>query len=86
MRGNGLTRLDREMFAGLRFADTIDVSDNQISIVEKDVFKELYLATVNMSHNHIETIPADTFIQCDNLTLGTVQTIHHHYWSPRHHV
>ena len=42
MRGNGLTRLDREMFAGLRFADTIDVSDNHISIVEKDVFKELF--------------------------------------------
>ena len=40
-----------------------------------EVFKELYLATVNMSHNQIEFIPAGTFIQCDNLTLG--KTLEH---------
>ena len=71
LRGNLLTKLDFEMFAGLRFADTIDVSRNQIGEVQKNVFKELYLATINMSYNHIERIPAGTFIQCDNLTLGT---------------
>ena len=63
------------MFAGMRFADTIDVSHNMIAEVEKNVFKELYLATINMSYNQIERLPADTFIQCDNLTLGTVQII-----------
>ena len=63
------------MFGGLRFADTIDVSHNQIVEVEKNVFKELYLATINMSYNQIERIPAETFIQCDNLTLGTVQLL-----------
>ena len=70
LRGNQITRLDREMFSGLRFADSIDVSDNLITQVDGEVFKELYLATVNMSHNQIEFIPAGTFIQCDNLTLG----------------
>ena len=76
LRGNQLTKLDYQMFGGLRFADTIDVSHNQIVEVEKNVFKELYLATINMSYNQIERIPAATFIQCDNLTLGTVQLLH----------
>ena len=72
LRNNLLTELDREMFAGMRFADTIDVSGNMISEVEGEVFKELYLASVNMSYNQIERIPAATFIQCDNITLGAV--------------
>ena len=72
LRNNLLTKLDREMFAGMRFADTIDVSGNMIGQVEGEVFKELYLATVNMSYNQIERIPAATFIQCDNITLGAV--------------
>ena len=76
LRGNQLTKLDYQMFDGMRFADTIDVSHNQIVEVEKNVFKELYLATINMSYNQIERIPAGTFIQCDNLTLGTVQLLH----------
>ena len=60
------------MFDGLRFADSIDVSSNQITTVEKNAFKELYLASINMSYNQIERIPAATFIQCDNITLGAV--------------
>ena len=58
------------MFDGMRFADTIDVSHNRITEVEKNVFKELYLVSINMSYNQIERIPADCFIQCDNITLG----------------
>ena len=72
LRNNQLTKLDREMFAGLRFADTIDVSGNMIGVVETEVFKELYLVSINMSYNQIERIPAATFIQCDNITLGAV--------------
>ena len=72
LRNNQLTKLDREMFAGLRFADTIDVSGNMIGVVETEVFKELYLVSINMSYNQIERIPAATFIQFDNITLGAV--------------
>ena len=80
LRGNLLTKVEYQMFDGLRFADSIDVSNNQITTVEKNAFKELYLASINMSYNQIERIPAGVFIQCDNLTLdishNAIQDIH----------
>ena len=37
------------MFADLRFIDTIDVAENQITEISKDAFKSIYLTKVSWS-------------------------------------
>ena len=44
---NNLTKIEREMFADLRFIDTIDVAENQITEISKDAFKSIYLTKVS---------------------------------------
>ena len=43
---NNLTKIEREMFADLRFIDTIDVAENRIAEISKDAFKNIYLTKV----------------------------------------
>ena len=43
---NNLTKIEREMFADLRFVDTIDVAENQIREIAVDAFKLIYLTKV----------------------------------------
>ena len=43
---NNLTKIEREMFADLRFVDTIDVAENQIKEIAVDAFKLIYLTKV----------------------------------------
>ena len=44
---NKLTKIEREMFADLRFVDTIDVAENQIIDIKEDAFKSIYLTKVS---------------------------------------
>ena len=46
MARNNLTKIEREMFADLRFIDTIDVAENQIREISPDAFKSIYLTKV----------------------------------------
>ena len=41
-----MTKIEREMFADLRFIDTIDVAENQIKQILPDAFKTIYLTKV----------------------------------------
>ena len=45
---NNLTKIEREMFADLRFVDTIDVAENQIKEIAVDAFKLIYLTKVRL--------------------------------------
>ena len=44
---NNLTKIEFEMFADLRFIDTIDVAENQIKDIAKEAFKSIYLTKVS---------------------------------------
>jgi Leucine-rich repeat (LRR) protein len=47
----------------------IDVSENQVTEVQKLAFKDLYLVRINISHNAIERIESGAFENCANMTL-----------------
>lgn len=47
----------------------IDVSENQVTEVQKLAFKDLYLVRINISHNAIERIESGAFENCANVTL-----------------
>jgi len=47
----------------------VDVSDNLVTEIQKLSFKDLYLVTINVSHNAIEKIEAGAFENCANITL-----------------
>jgi Leucine-rich repeat (LRR) protein len=47
----------------------IDVSENQVTEVQKLAFKDLYLVRINLSHNAIENIEPGAFENCANVTL-----------------
>ena len=57
------------MFADLRFIDTIDLAENQISEVQREAFKNIYLTRINMSHNYIEEMAENAFRNCENMTV-----------------
>ncbi|XP_059473755.1 chondroadherin-like protein [Neocloeon triangulifer] len=66
---NKLTKVDFQMFAGLRYAERLDVAENQITEIQKRAFVELYLVTVNVSHNQVSSIEAGAFENCANMTV-----------------
>lgn len=80
LRGNKIAKIGYQMFHDLRYADTIDVSHNQIKDVEKNSFTEMYLATINMSYNQIEKLPSEMFLHCTNVSMdlshNNLQEIH----------
>jgi len=51
------------------FLQLIDVSENQVTEVQKLAFKDLYLVRINLSHNAIERIESGAFENCANVTL-----------------
>ena len=57
------------MFADLRFIDTIDVAENQITEIQREAFKNLYLTKVNVSHNLIQAIGEGVFRNAENMTM-----------------
>lgn len=44
------------------------MAENSITIVEKNSFKDIYQATINISHNMIEKIEPKAFENCVNIT------------------
>ena len=66
---NQLTKVEFQMFADLRFIDTIDLAENQISEVQREAFKNIYLTRINMSHNYIEEMAENAFRNCENMTV-----------------
>jgi Leucine-rich repeat (LRR) protein len=47
----------------------IDVSENEVTEVQRLAFKDLYLVGINMSHNAIERIESGAFENCANVTF-----------------
>lgn len=45
------------------------MSENNITILEKSAFKDLYLSTILLRKNNISNIEAGSFINCANITL-----------------
>lgn len=45
------------------------MAENQIKFIESQAFTDLYLATVNISHNQLSKIEAGAFQNCQNLTI-----------------
>ena len=69
MARNQLTKVEFQMFSDLRFIDTIDLAENQISEVQREAFKNIYLTRINMSHNFIEEMADNAFRNCENMTV-----------------
>ncbi|XP_076160334.1 insulin like growth factor binding protein acid labile subunit convoluted [Ptiloglossa arizonensis] len=66
---NFIKKIDFQMFNQLQFAELLDVSENFVTVVEKLSFKDLYLATVNLSRNEISKIEPGAFENCVNMTV-----------------
>ncbi|XP_046617159.1 chaoptin [Neodiprion virginianus] len=66
---NSIKKIDFQMFNQLQYAEVLDVSENEVTLIEKQSFKDLYLARVNLSHNQISSIEAEAFVNCANITL-----------------
>lgn len=47
----------------------LDLAENQITEIQKQSFKDLYQAIINISHNAIELLENDAFENCANITL-----------------
>lgn len=47
----------------------IDVSENNITEIQKLAFKDLYLTNINMSRNAIKKIEPGAFVNCANMTV-----------------
>ena len=47
---------------------TINLAENNITIIEKLSFKDLYLVNINLSRNSIEKIEVGAFENCNNIT------------------
>ncbi|KAJ4443851.1 hypothetical protein ANN_05638 [Periplaneta americana] len=59
----------RGVSARVLMLQLIDVSENQVTEVQKLSFKDLYLVRINLSHNAIERIESGAFENCANITL-----------------
>ncbi|XP_014218318.1 toll-like receptor Tollo [Copidosoma floridanum] len=66
---NMIKKVDYQMFYQLQYAEHIDVSENQVTIVEKEAFKGLFSAVVNLSHNVITKIESSAFENCANIVI-----------------
>ncbi|XP_014224866.1 protein artichoke [Trichogramma pretiosum] len=64
---NMIKKVDYNMFYQLNYAEIIDVSENQVTVVEKLAFKDLFSASVNLSHNAISNIESGAFENCVNI-------------------
>lgn len=45
------------------------MAENNITEIQKQSFKDLYLAVINISHNAISNIESEAFENCANITL-----------------
>lgn len=57
------------MFAQLNYIEIIDLAENNITEVQKQAFKDMYLTHINMSHNAIEKFENNAFENCVNMTM-----------------
>lgn len=53
----------------MTFFQIIDVSQNNITEIQKQAFKDLFLTKINISHNRVEKIANFAFENCANITL-----------------
>ncbi|XP_063228922.1 chaoptin [Bacillus rossius redtenbacheri] len=66
---NRLRTIDYQMFHQLNFVEVIDVSGNEVTEVQKLAFKDLFLVSINISHNLISKIEPGAFENCANITV-----------------
>ncbi|XP_045529109.1 chaoptin isoform X1 [Pieris brassicae] len=66
---NLITKVDFQMFQQVKYAEIINLAENKIKLIEKQAFTDLYLATVNISHNELTSIEPGAFQNCNNMTL-----------------
>lgn len=51
------------------YLQIIDVSANNVTEIQKQAFKDIYLANINLSRNAISKIEVGAFENCANITL-----------------
>lgn len=56
------------MFSQLNYMESINLAENNITEVQKQAFKEIYLTHINMSHNSISKLENGAFENCVNMT------------------
>ena len=56
---NNLTKVDFQMFSDLRFIDTIDLAENQITEIQREAFKNMYLTKVRSRETIRNSITCD---------------------------
>ncbi|XP_043243590.1 insulin-like growth factor-binding protein complex acid labile subunit [Amphibalanus amphitrite] len=66
---NHIKKIDYQMFWELEYLEILNAQENEITEIEKNTFKDLYLTTVNISHNQLSQIADDAFINCNNMTF-----------------
>ncbi|CAK1548835.1 unnamed protein product [Leptosia nina] len=66
---NLITKVDYQMFQQVKYAEIVNLAENKIKLIEKQAFTDLYLATVNISHNELSSIEPGAFQNCNNMTL-----------------
>lgn len=47
----------------------LDLAENNITKIEKNSFKDIYQAVINVSHNALELIETGAFENCVNITV-----------------
>lgn len=58
-----------EIIINCNFLQILDLAENNITIIEKNSFKDIYQASINISHNNLETIQPKAFENCVNITV-----------------
>ncbi|KAI8126994.1 hypothetical protein FF38_08671 [Lucilia cuprina] len=65
---NALKKIEFQMFSQLNYIEILDLAENNITLIEKNSFKDIYQALINISHNGLETIQPKAFENCVNIT------------------
>ncbi|KAL9918993.1 insulin like growth factor binding protein acid labile subunit convoluted isoform 1-T3 [Glossina fuscipes fuscipes] len=66
---NALKKVEFQMFTQLNYIEILDLAENNITTIEKNSFKDIYQASINISHNNLETIQPKAFENCVNITV-----------------
>ncbi len=64
---NSITKLDRDVFTSELIATRLDLSENLIETIERNLFRNCYLTVLNLSYNKIDSIEDESFEELSNL-------------------
>lgn len=69
LRGNKLRSINSKMFRNSNKLEKIDLTDNQIEVIESGSFNLPMLWEINLGKNKLKTIAANTFPSSDGLSI-----------------